>query len=110
MSENSFLFLSKLEQRNMKYVMNSPPRRQGEFVNLLVYFIENLERLKLLSFKLSIALRSNVLASQSNVIVNSIFHKLHTSVSVFLLFSLSVTQDLLKHLDEFAEVYSMLFD
>ena len=94
----------------MKYVINSSSRRQNEFVNLLVYFIENLERLKLLSFKFFIALRSNVFASQSNVIVNSIFHKLHTNVNVFLLFNLNVIQNLLKHLDEFVEMYSMLFD
>ena len=94
----------------MKYVMNSSPRRQSEFVNLLVYLIENLERLKLLSFKLFITFRSNVFVSQPNVIVNSVFHRLHTNVNVFLLFNLSVTQNLLKHLDEFAEMYNMLLD
>ena len=90
MNENFFFFFNKLEQRNIKYVINSSSRRQSEFVNLLVYLIENFERLKLFSFKFFIAFRSNVFASQLNVIVNNIFHKLHTSVNVFLLFNLSV--------------------
>ena len=94
----------------MKYVINSSLRRQNEFVNLLVYFIENFERLKLLSFKFFITFRSNVFVSQLNVIVNSVFHKLHTNVSVFFLFNLSVIQDFLKHFDEFVEMYSMLLD
>ena len=110
MNENSFFFLNKLEQKDIKYVMNSSSRRQNEIINLLVYFIENLERLKLFSFKFFIALRSNVFVSQSNVIVNNIFHKFHTSVSVFFLFNLSVIQDFLKHFDEFVEMYNMLFD
>ena len=109
MNEN-FFFFNKLEQKNMKYVMNSLSRRQNEFVNLLVYFIENLERFKLFSFKLFIAFRSNVFVSQSNVIVNSIFHKFHTNVNVFLLFNLNVIQNLLKYFDEFVEMYNMLFD
>ena len=106
----NFFFFNKFEQKNMKYVINSLSRRQNEFVNLLVYFIENFERFKLFSFKFFIAFRSNVFVSQSNVIVNNIFYKFHTSVSVFFLFNLSVIQDFLKHFNEFVEIYNMLFD
>ena len=109
-NKNFFFFFNKLEQKNIKYVMNSLLRRQNEFVNLFVYFIENFKRFKLLLFKFFIVFCSNVFVSQLNVIVNNIFHKFHTSVSVFFLLNLNVIQNFLKHFDEFAEMYNMLFN
>ena len=90
--------------------MNSSSRQQNEFINLFVYFIENFERFKLFLFKFFIAFRSNIFVSQSNVIVNNVFHKFHTNVNVFLLFNLSIIQKILKNLDEFVEMYNMLFN
>ena len=94
----------------MKYVMNSSSRQQNEFINLLVYFIENFERFKLFLFKFFIAFRSNVFVSQLNVIVNNVFYKFHTNVNVFFLFNLNMTQNFLKNFNEFVEMYNMLFD
>ena len=90
--------------------MNSSSRRQNEFVNLFVYFIENFERFKLFLFKFFIAFCSNVFVSQLNVIVNNVFYKFYTNVNVFFLFNLNMIQNFLKNLDEFVEMYNMLFD
>ena len=74
----------------MKYVINSLLRRQNEFINLFVYFIENFEQFKLFLFKFFIAFCSNVFVAQSNVIVNNVFYKFHTNINVFFLFNLNM--------------------
>ena len=94
----------------MKYVINSLLRRQNEFINLFVYFIENFERFKLFLFKFFIAFRSNVFVSQLNVIVNNVFYKFYTNVNVFFLFNLNMIQNFLKNFDKFVEMYNMLFN
>lgn len=92
----------------MENIMNFLVRREGQFVNLCTFDINNFERAKSFLFEFVILLCPDIFVIEIDLLTNLIVAWLCFIIFIFSLIMLSLLQGVLKHRRKLAEVFCII--